>query len=312
VAKDSSKGKKVDNIDTYLDTSKLFPAFLEGKEVLYKKKDYINDPEVRKYYDLFQKYIDEKNPKNLFKALVINDSILWDGKNKCEKYIIRNLKNGNQKFYPGSYHYFFKTNNKLPDYYILWATINYWLFKYSWFPRDDPNNELKDVMNEYKKALDKISPILVKQVKHRYVISLCNKVKDEKHPDFLIHGLPTTNSKDGGKNKVTLEAYSCYAFLCEFNRIKEALEPVLGKTKFKKNFFSSTNNEPKLNKLKKINELIKPLEYEIYDDESGLINISDINHIVASVLALRHISRCKYTDKIEVDRIYNLYMELKY
>jgi len=313
VAKDSSKGKNTDNIDTYLDTSFLFPEILKNKKVKINKKKYNLSEKTKEYFDNLQKYLDTKDLKKLLLALRIDDHVLWNGRINFQKLLLKlqqkihKEKYGSELVFPKcisseltSLDELPKNITYLPDYFIIWySLIN---LSNSYFPV--PLNERGEYehsrkINEYiKNYLNKIYPLLVVNRKKSIISPYCRKdldrrlsSKDPYLKDGLIHG---------GKKGVVL-GYADdnpYDLLYSFKEIKTVLESNL------KSRYLIENEEKLRDILESLNLIgieLSPEEIKEYKRYPG----DSIDMIVSCILAILHNRKC--SNEIKYRSVYNLY-----
>jgi len=177
VAKDRLKGKNTDNIDTYIDTSYLFPEILNNTKVKEEYNEKIvsfNNTELnlgsfpsKEYYDTLNDFLITKNPDQLILALRIEDHTIWEDRKNYEKFsrdlYLKQHKKLPEIYEPHIHHPTKLPKNKreLPDYFIVWRTLENWIQYYN--PSTDlykKNTGYKKMVNYLKIKLSCISPLL--------------------------------------------------------------------------------------------------------------------------------------------------------
>jgi len=303
VAKDRSKGKNTDNIDT----SFLFPEILRNKKVKVDKKATKKFTKIPKYFDTLEEYLETENPDKLIDALRIDDYTVWSGR--------RNYDEFSRKLY---------LKQHIPDYFIVWRTLEHWIKYYN--PHTDLYEEYKKykkddekyrIYKKYKLTVDctkkylyKISPLLaIHKEKKMMSFAGCGVYKIhnvggtttvvQKSKDGLLHKGHYSHQNYGGIKGYILEYSdgSGKKFLNFFNEIKNALQ-----TNLKKRYPPYTND-----KLGDIVNTLKSIDIEINEDELDEVDISHKDMIVSSVLAILHKRNCIHKTKART--IYNLYKE---
>ena len=246
-------------IDTYLDTSKkinrYFPQSLKNKLLLVDDSIFFMQLGIRnEYYTKLRKYLRERNPKHLLDAVKINNSVIFYGKQNYEEFK-RNLSI-NAKFDDFNP---YRGINKLPDYVIIWETIN------DWETIIALEGKNKDHIYYVENFLSQISPLLLNYSPEEQIIA--------KTKDGLMHIL---TRKPQGNSKVTYQKAE------EFRENIEKIQAIC--KKYSKKLYNttySTREEELSNELKPLLPCILSSDFKT----SKLGQISD----VARLFAINHI-----------------------
>jgi len=313
VAKDIQKGKNTDNIDT----SFLFPEIFDNKKVRINRKKYNSSEEAKEYFDSLQKYLDTKDLKKLQLALRIDDNVLWNGRIKFQKLLLKLQQEIHKEKYKSelvfpkfisfdltSLDELPKDKIYLPDYFIIWYSLlnlseNYW---------PNPYNERSEKINKIvENCLNKIYPLLIVNRKKSIVSPYCRKdwdrrlsSKDPYLRDGLEHNVHYSHNNEGGKKGIVLGYASDnpYDLLYSFKKIKTVLESNL------KSRYLNENEEKLRDILKSLNLIgieLSPEEIEEYKGYPG----DSIDMIVSCILAILHNRKC--SNEIKYRSVYNLY-----
>jgi len=310
VAKDSSKGKNTDNIDTYPDTSYLFPKVLKNKKVQKNEEKYEESQTLKKYYDTLQYYIDSEDLKLMIKALNIDNQTIFKGLDKYLKYCYKiNGKYIERDLITFKLQYQFeqllKDVKQLPDYFIIWCTIDNLLRHFNPANNELGNPQLESLNYEIQKYLNRISPLILIDHKKKHTSNTACNVKtniDENGVKKYEKILPEDgleHHKYHSKSGLILKFYADNpkTFLDYFKNIKNIVSS---------SFYKTTNPYKKKDLISKE---LKSKGINFFDDEFEEDALRDINKTTANIIASLHSSRCgvSVNQNISYKTIYNLY-----
>lgn len=317
MAKDSSKGKDTDKIDTSIDTSFLFPEIFENKKVRISGKKHNSSEEAKKYFDSLQKYLDTKDLKKLQLALRIDDNVLWNGRIKFQKLLLKLQQKIHKEKYKSELVFPKYISSELtsldelpkdiiylPDYFIIWYSLHNLSENYWPIPYNEHSNKINIIVEDY---LNKIYPLLIVNRKKSFVSPYCRKDWDRKLSskdpylrDGLVHNIHYSHNNYGGKKGIVLGYANDdpYDLLYTFNKIKTVLKSNL------KSRYLIENEEKLRDILESINLIgieLSPEEIEEYKRYPG----DSINMIVSCILAILHNRKC--SNEIKYRSVYDLY-----
>lgn len=264
-----------DKIDTYLDTSNIFPFRLCNKKLLIEDDLEYN----RDYYSALSQYLKTRNPDLLVSALKLNDSALWYGRKLYDDFSSKLILKDD---------YQWKSVKKIPDYIVVWESLISWINDYQWL---QDRNELLEVTKKY---IIKIAPTLILQ-------------RLEYDVNMALDGIEHYKSHIQGKS-VSIGYSSPDDFIKMYNEIKEVFKNC---RTTRKRTLEVIIKEVK-NAIKKINDNVSEDDLKYFKlkklHEKEKLNI---HSIVLNFIRVRHGNICKRCDDISYTKVEQLYKEAK-
>jgi len=244
-------------MDTYMDTYPIFPPSLTNKK-LDKLNSLFQDS---KYSALFNRYLLKKNPLFLISAIRgYSSRALFNGRTIYDDHrlkVLNEKKQSHLSFQKDEY-----KSKKLPDYFVLWESLEYWNMLTAYEPDDSVYEKVKNILNQF-------SPLLISQ-RQLPELSLSE--------DGLVH--VRERVKDSKPYIYYIEAEM---FLNNFDVIMEICK------EYRKKHYNNAQSK-KLDILRKLNDIGLSLNIDN-------INISSLGTIddVSNLIATNHKNICKYS-----------------